>query len=675
MAYLEITAGPLKGNRFTISGKTTIGRNLANHLHLDDASVSRRHAEIWPKENYYVLVDVGSANGTFVNGEPLHRFVPRPLYEKDKITLGGSEFIFHAEGANPPGTDKKKPSFGGTKSDKCDLKAASPLSVVMTHEGPQPLVNATLDASRALLFDPSNETPERLLHTIKRLQAMVQVAIDLGTLLKPGELAERIMQSIFDVFPHADRAFIMTQDKKSGELIPLSARGRAPGQEGATDVFPVSHTILHTVVSERRSILLSDALSDARFADQRSIVDLSIRSLMCAPFICKEELLGVIGVDTTSRHHAFSADDLAMLTGIASQAAIALKNSELFCAVETETQIRTHLSRYLSRDVVEGVIDGTIPLRLGGEKKYGTILFCDIVGFTGIAEKLPALDVVEKLNRYYSLVADIITRNRGTLHKFAGDMVMAFWNVMVPDKKACYNSVRCSLEMQNLVFLFDIQLMYEGQQPLHLGIGCNTGEFAGGNIGGAERMEYTVIGDNVNLAQRIESLASRWQVLISGSTFESIKNLCSAVRLPPVLVKGRLQPITVYSIRGIFLDDNSTLLTIPLVIMTPEGENCGSGLAIRLLSEGASKQIHIVSAATVPLWTNLLIQFDLPELAVSPRLAGTIHAAYRTTTGDGKASYSNIILSELSGDTEAIALLKPGVCIESRKSWRDMKRH
>ncbi|MBN1760234.1 MAG: FHA domain-containing protein [Chitinispirillaceae bacterium] len=670
MAYLEIKEGPLAGTHLTLEGKITIGRHSGCILHLNDASVSRHHAEIWQKDTYFALVDLGSANGSFVNGEQLHRLVPRPLYDNDEIILGNSRLFFHAQGQQPPGNDHH--SRQHTASTASPRTSNLSLSVVMTGDDHQPLVNATIDASRALLFDPSNDAPEQLLVTIQRLQAMVQIANDLGTVLKPDALAERIMSSIFDIFPHADRAFIMACDSTTQELKPLAARSRATTSECGE--FPVSSTVLQTVIRERQSILLSDASSDERFAGQQSIVNLSIRSLMCAPFICKDELLGVIGVDTMSRQKAFSTDDLSMLTGIASQAAIAFKNVDLYSAVENETQIRTQLSRYLSRDVVEGIIGGTIPLRLGGEKKWGTILFCDIVGFTSIAENLSALDVVEKLNRYYSLVTEIITSNHGTLHKFGGDMIMAFWNVMVADDRACYNAVRCGLEMQNAIFYFGIQLENEGQRPLHLGIGCNTGEFAGGNIGGANRMEYTVIGDNVNLAQRIESLASRWQVLIAEETFDTVKNFCSAIRMQPVLVKGKIHPITVYSVRGMLLHDESMLLTIPLIIMTPEGTISGSGLATLCNTSEHDTELHIVSMATIPPWTTLLVQFDLPELSVAPRITGTISAAFRRTS-EHKTAYTHIVLTELTGDAAAFMLLRAGACGESRKNWGDMKRH
>jgi len=677
MAYLELSEGPLAGKRFPISGVVTIGRNTTNILHLDDAAVSRQHAQIRQGDKCYTLTDLGSVNGSYVNGELLHRLVPRPLYDNDEIILGNSRILFRSEGEEPPCGE-----IGNDRQDKtvpiARRAGTTSLSVVMTHDESTPPINATIDASRELSIsaETDEKSPQRLLSTIKRLQAMAGIAVDLGTVLRPEALAERIMSGIFDIFPHADRAFIMSRDRRTGELVPLAARRRASlkGRKNPEE-FPVSRTVLQMVTDKRQSILLSDVRNDSRLCEQRSVVDLSISSLMCAPFICKDELLGVIGVDTMSRQHAFSTDDLLMLTGIASQAAVAIKTTELYATLENETRIRTQLSRYLSRDVVEGVIDGTIPLRLGGEKKWGTILFCDIVGFTGLAENLPALDVVEKLNRYFSLITEIVTRNHGTLHKFGGDMVMAFWNVMVPDDCACRNAVSCGLEMQNAVFNFDIQLEYEGQRPIHLGIGCNTGGFAGGNIGGADRMEYTVIGDNVNLAQRIESLASRWQVLISEETYKNVKELCSAVRLPPVPVKGHSKPIVVYSVRSIERQDGSTLLTIPLFIMTPGGAISGSGLATSLVANGGGNgELHIFSIATIPPWTRLLVQFDLPELAVAPRISGTIKSADRITD-QGNCACTHLVLVDLQGDPAALSLMQSGFCMESRKNWQEMRRH
>jgi hypothetical protein len=163
-------------------------------------------------------------------------------------------------------------------------------------------------------------------------------------------------------------------------------------------------------------------------------------------------------------------------------------------------------------------------------------------------------------------------------------------------------------------------------------------------------------------------------VLVSEETYATVKNYCSAVKLVPALVKGRVNPITVYSIRGILQHDNSLLLTIPLIIMTPEGGIAGSGLATMYhLSEG-SHELHIDSVATIPPWSTLLLQFDLPELSVAPRLTGRILSTYRKS-GEYTTPYTHIILTELTGDSAAFTLLRAGACIESRKDWGDMMRH
>jgi class 3 adenylate cyclase len=393
---------------------------------------------------------------------------------------------------------------------------------------------------------------------------------------------------------------------------------------------------------------------------------------MCAPFICKGEILGVISVDTMSSRHAFSTDDLAMLTSIAGQAAIAIKNAELFTAVEKETQTRTQLSRYLSPDVVEGVLDGTIPLKLGGERKHGTVFFCDIVGFTAMSETLEALAVVELLNKYFRITTGIITRHSGTLHKFGGDMIMAFWNVMVKDDDAQANAIRASIDMQAAVWKFGCELVAAGRPPIFVGIGCNTGEFAGGNIGGIDRMEYTIIGDNVNLAQRIESLASRWQVFAAGHTYDPASHLCCAVRLPPALVKGKSQPIQVFSVRGILLGNDVMMLTVPVTVrITPSNLTLGGFLA-RWQMSSSTLELCIPSDAVCVAGDRCHCDFDCPELSVPLSLNAVVKDIIE---GSGESiQCKTVVLGSIEG-ADALAFFKPGSLIQSHKTWDEMARH
>jgi len=669
MAYLEVIKGDIKGRIIRFDSQLTIGRSTDNKLCLSDTSVSRQHCIITEKENYFTISDLGSANGTLVNKNSLHRHVPHPLYDGDEIVIGDYTFIFKSEGKDPISAKKRSALQHTARFDSISSKVSG-LTMVFTSETHVPSVCMTIDASKHSFDIQEKTSNNELMQTLKRLESVVKVSQDIGTLEKPAILLEKIMNSIFDIFPHADRAFIMLKDKKSNEFLPVLGRSR--NSSSKEKEFPVSKTIIKEVIEKKQSILSSDAQQDNRFASQQSIVNLSIRSLMCVPFLCKDELLGIISVDTMSAQHAFSKEDLSMLTSIAGQAAIAIKNAELYAVIEKETQLRTQLSRYLSPDVVEGVIKGNISLKLGGERKNGTILFCDIVGFTSMAECLPAVLVVELLNKYFSIITEIISKNHGTLHKFGGDMIMAFWNVLFPDEKAKENSIIAGLEIQNAVWKFSCELESSNKKPIYVGIGCNTGEFAGGNIGGEERMEYTVIGDNVNLAQRIESLASRWQVFISESTLEGISYKCSAIELPTINVKGKSSPVKIFSIRAIEDKSNQMLLNIPSEIFIESQKICDGFLSRFFIN---TQTLHILIPANINLNSanNICsIKFNLPELSKDIILEGKIYAFENC-----EKEFSNskiLILNELEGE-DAILFLSPNYLISSNKKWEEMERH
>ncbi|MCX7935920.1 MAG: FHA domain-containing protein, partial [Planctomycetota bacterium] len=336
--YLEIVAGFDVGKRIAIGAEPiTIGRSPANRFCLPDSRASRQHAQVRSDAGQVVIEDLNSANGTFVNEQRLEPGKPYVLQPGDEIAISTTRIRFCAEAQTAAVLRTGEDSL---------------LSVVMVGEdqAQQPQeVNLTLDASRSMmdLREEEKQSLRGMQEAVKRLQAMVKISGELGAVTRQEAILQRIMDNIFAVFPHADRAFIMLRDKRSGEMKPIAARYRQ-AKAGAKEEFAVSRTILNTVVKLRQSVLSSDAQRDQRFGLQQSIVALSIRSMMCAPFICQDEILGVINVDTVSGSRAFSADDLAMLTGLAAQAAIALKNAELYEEVKGETQKRTHLSRYMS---------------------------------------------------------------------------------------------------------------------------------------------------------------------------------------------------------------------------------------------------------------------------------------------------------------------------------------
>lgn len=671
MAILEFIGDDMPEKRKQFLQECTIGRTPDSDICIRESEVSRRHAVIRLSGEYYVIEDLGSKNGVMVNDRKLESLVSQPLYNGDIIGISSAAMVFYSEGKNPPTGGKSLE--GDVKERNIRYSSTDALGgftvIIKREEAAFFPKHATIDATISML---DLDKGEDLRAAVERFKAMVKVSVDLGTEIKSDILLQKIMDNIFDIFPQADRSFIMLYDVEKGGMEPAASRRRnAAGETGNS--FEVSQTIINSVIENKQSVLSSNALQDDRFVGGRSIADYSIQSLMYVPFIHKDEMLGIITVDTTSKEQAFNKDDLAMLTGIAAEAAIALKNVQLYSEIERETQVRTQLSRYLSPDIVEGILEGTIPLRLGGEEKYGTVLFSDIVGFTSMSENMTSLEVVERLNRYFLLVTEIVTRNRGTLHKFEGDMVMAFWNVMFEDENAELNAVRTGLEMQLAVWLLGLELKAEGQKPIYLGVGCNTGSFAGGNIGGKDKMEYTVIGDNINAGKRIESLSGRWQVFIAESTYNPLKDRCSAIALPPAKVKGKEKPVKTYSIRGIEVSDDEMLLNIPVLIQGENGDFNLKGILFRHTS-GDTSMLSLYSCVVFHDQEELVLKFDIPEADLAITLKGRVVSSEEKRTGD-KYLCSEINISDMKANEKIAAdFFRSGFIFETKKSWEDLKR-
>lgn len=207
------------------------------------------------------------------------------------------------------------------------------------------------------------------------------------------------------------------------------------------------------------------------------------------------------------------------------------------------------LSKYLSPEVTKHLIESGIdPSAEVGHKQELSILFSDIRGFTTLSEKLSAEQVVSLLNRYLERMTHLVFEHKGTLDKFIGDAVMAFWGAPLENKKHAEHAVDTAMAMIVELKELNKQFVQEGHLPLQIGIGINTGIVVVGNIGSDKRLDYTVIGDNVNLTSRIEGLTKQYavQILIGESTYEQIKHkyYCRAIDL--VKVKGKAEPKAIY---------------------------------------------------------------------------------------------------------------------------------
>lgn len=216
-------------------------------------------------------------------------------------------------------------------------------------------------------------------------------------------------------------------------------------------------------------------------------------------------------------------------------------------------QYRRTLMKYISPSLVETIMSDLDWASLRAEKKTLTVLFSDIRGFTTFSEQHPAETVIATLNEHLNMMVSVIFKYQGTLDKFVGDCVMAFWGAPLSQPNHAELAARAALEMIEGLDKLNQKWQSEGRPTLHVGVGINTGEMLFGNIGSEQRMDFTVIGDSVNLGSRLESATKELHasIVISEATYSEIQPLVEVKPLGEIHVKGKEQGIVVYELLGI----------------------------------------------------------------------------------------------------------------------------
>lgn len=221
--------------------------------------------------------------------------------------------------------------------------------------------------------------------------------------------------------------------------------------------------------------------------------------------------------------------------------------------------IKGMFSQYVNKAFVNELIANPDKLKLGGEKKNLTVLFSDIAGFTTFAEKKPPEELVSFINEFLNEMTDIIIRNEGTLDKYLGDAVMAFWGAPIPIEDHAYKACVTSLEMQNKLAELRDKWSKSAEHPIRIRIGINSGDVIVGNIGGAKRFDYTVLGDDVNLASRLEGANKEYgsNIMISDATYLLVKDKVMVRELDVIRVKGKSEPTKVYELISLVGDQKA----------------------------------------------------------------------------------------------------------------------
>jgi len=215
---------------------------------------------------------------------------------------------------------------------------------------------------------------------------------------------------------------------------------------------------------------------------------------------------------------------------------------------QEKQRIKELFQRYVAPTVVNRLLSDPRQVALGGERREVTVLFADIRGYTALAEQMSPEKLVTLLNDYLALMIEAVFRYEGTLDKFMGDAVMAFFNAPEPQPDHALRAVRAAQAMQDAILAH--RQRHPHETPISYGIGIHTGEAVVGNIG-AQVMNYTVIGDAVNVAQRLQAGAAAGQILLSERTYQLVQDCVAVTMLGPLAVKGRSEPVHVCLLEGL----------------------------------------------------------------------------------------------------------------------------
>ncbi|MCI0414742.1 GAF domain-containing protein, partial [bacterium] len=377
------------------------------------------------------------------------------------------------------------------------------------------------------------------------LAILIQVAKSLLTVQPLGEVLNLVMNLIFEHL-NAERGFLMLYDEHSRDLIPKIVKYRDPQADAGK--ITISKTITNRVYSDKVSILTSDALFDPRFDGGASIIFHKIRSAMCAPLWNKDDVIGVVFVDSTTRTGTFNPSDLDLLTALANYAAIGIEQARLNEKIKEEMKRRSQLERYHSPSVINRILNAaeTDP-SIDAQEVETTVVFSDIVGFTGMSEKMEPHRVALLLNEYFGEMTEIIFKYEGTLDKFIGDAIMAVFGAPLAMEDHAVRAVKTALEMREKLNEFNDEKF--GQQRINVRFGINSGPVVAGDIGSPKRIEYTVLGNTVNIAQRLEAgVAKPGQIVIGANTYELVKDHFEVQELGEFSLKGLEQMTKVYEV-------------------------------------------------------------------------------------------------------------------------------
>ena len=569
--------------RFTADGEDRVvaltgfeirfGRSADNEVVLPDYSVSRRHAALRREGDGWLIVDLKSTNGVELNQAKITRARISP---DDRIKIGVFEILVESrrsavDPSAPTALDEVLPE--GLREELKSLmgqadRGGARVEPTRAESGESAISNATIirplsDLSAELDLDASLDRGEASAIRRSKREALDEayssevfgwflrrLARLLDTAESDDEILRQVLELAFDVLP-VDRGFIFLRNDR-GELDCEVARLNQRVELRPRKVLPVSMTMLESVIQERVALLTYDALSDQRLAGTESVRLHKIRAAICAPLQSGEKIIGVMQVDSPHHTHSYQERDVDLLAAIANYCAVAIERNRHAREAEHQRQLRSRLERYHSPSVIEEVMQEGAA---GGEAirnlKHAevSVLFADIVDFTPYSEKAEPEEVAELMEGYFTHAVEAIFDHGGTLDKFIGDCVMAFFGAPMSQDDHARRAVRAAAQFYRALEGWNAERRRQGLPAIASRIGINSGPVVVGDIGSKKRVDYTVLGNTVNLAARLEEkVAGPGEIVVGESTRRLLGDELPVESLGERRLKGLSTPIVAYRV-------------------------------------------------------------------------------------------------------------------------------
>lgn len=371
----------------------------------------------------------------------------------------------------------------------------------------------------------------------REISLLYRIASRMSNCLDVKAIGTVVLEEASRLIPSTS-ASVMLHNPQTNCLEIVSAKGTAENINSLQ--VPANVGIAGYVFTTGIAELVNEATQDSRYIVNEN----DCYAIICAPILTKDRVIGVVNI-SNSEAVSYTSQDLKLFTAIVTQASGAIENAILHESKLREERIKNNLERYLSPQVAEAVINEKDEVSLTTSKRRIAMLFSDIRNFTTKCEELEPEQLVAYLNEYFTQMVDVIFNHQGTVNKFVGDMIVAMFGAPSAIADREYWAIAAAINMQKRIKNLPIDWIREN---FITGIGISSGDVIVGNIGSPQHMDYTAIGDEMNIAARLQGLAKGGQILVTRSVYEATQSNFEFREFGTLPVKGKKNLVEIFEV-------------------------------------------------------------------------------------------------------------------------------